>query len=211
MIRNAFLETASEARALITTHDVQRLWNEPSALRGLTVGALAAHLGRAISTVEFYVHVALPDSPRVAVTADAYYVAVQLTRDIDDELNTSIRERSIEAAIEGHAAVVAEVDRSLASVTDALADEPSNRNVMVIFDIVMTLDEYLVTRLVELATHIDDLAFSVGRATPVLSEVTRDCVLGALFMIARRRHGDVEVLRALTRAERSSGGVFPVL
>ena len=144
---------------------------------------------------------------RVLITAHD----VQLTRDIDDELNTSIRERSIEAALGGHAAVVTEVDRSLAAMTGALAAQPSNRNVMVIFDIVMTLDEYLVTRMVELATHIDDLAFSVGRATPVLSEVTRDCVLGALFAIARRRHGDVEVLRALTRAERSSGGVFPVL
>ena len=210
MIRSAFLETAREALALIASRDVQRMWDAPSALSGLSVGALAAHLSRAVSTVEFYIAVALPEPLPLLVSADQYYVDVKLTRDLDDELNTAIRNRSVEAAGAGHSAVVAEMEASIATVAEFLVAAPADRVVVVIFDIAMVLDEYLVTRMVELVTHIDDLATSVRRPCPELPDVTRACVLGCLFAIARRRYGDIELLRALTRAERARPDVFPV-
>jgi hypothetical protein len=68
----------------------------------------------------------------------------------------------------------------------------------------MTLDEYLRTRVVELVIHGDDLASSVGLAFgPVASDLATTAI-STLVEVARVRHGDMAVLRALTRRERDS-------
>jgi hypothetical protein len=55
----------------------------------------------------------------------------------------------------------------------------------------------------ELTVHMDDLAVSVGLATPELPDAVFDPVLMLLARLAVRRHGQAAVLRALARAERS--------
>ena len=212
MLRDAFLETANEALELLRSRDVERAWDQPSALRELTVGALGAHLGRAILTVEFYLAVEIPTLTPRLVTADEYFdTGTKLSRDISDELNIVIRARSIEAAARGHETVVTELATSLQHVDAALQTLPADHVIIVIHDLAMLLDEYLVTRMVELVVHIDDLSVSVGRDTPDMSPVTSACALGCLFATARRRHGDIDVMRALARTERLSEPVFPVL
>jgi hypothetical protein len=74
----------------------------------------------------------------------------------------------------------------------------------------MHLDDYLVTRTIELAVHLDDLAVSIGVDTPSLDPRAIDLVTACLVKIARIRHGDVEVLRAMARRERVAQAVFPV-
>jgi hypothetical protein len=66
----------------------------------------------------------------------------------------------------------------------------------------MLVAEYLRTRLVEFAVHVDDLAVSVGVPTPDLGSAADDEAIDVLVGIARIRHGDVAVLRALARRER---------
>ena len=67
----------------------------------------------------------------------------------------------------------------------------------------LRLDDLLITRMMELAVHSDDLAVSVGTATPALRQSAVDTVIDLLSRLAVRRHGPTAVLRALSRAERS--------
>ncbi len=71
----------------------------------------------------------------------------------------------------------------------------------------MTLDRYLDTRLVELAVHVDDLAVSLGVATPELDDAATRRAVAVCAELARQRHGAVAVLRALARHERANGSV----
>jgi hypothetical protein len=86
---------------------------------------------------------------------------------------------------------------------ERLAQEPMQRRVAVLHrpGEEMLLDEYLRTRCVELAVHIEDLALSVGsdvRAPERAVTVAVEVLIGA----ARQRHGDREVLHGLARRER---------
>ena len=62
----------------------------------------------------------------------------------------------------------------------------------------------------ELVVHADDLAVSVGATAPAVSEAAAVAAIDALVTTARAAHGDIAVLRALARRERSSDDVFPV-
>ena len=73
-----------------------------------------------------------------------------------------------------------------------------------------TLEEYLRTRVVELAVHGDDLAVSVGLRYEV-PPVAADVVLGVCLELARARSGDLAVLRAFVRRERADADVLRVL
>ena len=75
----------------------------------------------------------------------------------------------------------------------------------------MTVDEYLRTRVVELVVHADDLAASVGVAPMAPRPETGKIAIDALVDVARIRHGDLAVLRALARRERDPVGALRVL
>jgi hypothetical protein len=67
----------------------------------------------------------------------------------------------------------------------------------------LMLDDLLITRMLEIAVHGDDLAHSTGLPTPALSADVADTVVVLLSRLAARRHGTTAVLRALSRAERA--------
>jgi hypothetical protein len=67
----------------------------------------------------------------------------------------------------------------------------------------LALDDFLITRMMEIAVHSDDLALSVGVVTPALPSAVLDPVLSLLSGLAVRRHGPTAVLRALSRSERA--------
>jgi hypothetical protein len=71
----------------------------------------------------------------------------------------------------------------------------------------LTLDDFLTTRTMELAVHMDDLAVSVGLAAPGLPDDAFDPVLMLLSRLAARRHGQAALLRALARAERAPAAI----
>ena len=68
-------------------------------------------------------------------------------------------------------------------------------------------DDFLVTRLMEIMVHSDDLAASVGLATPEFPRPVVEAVLGLLASVAVDRHGQTAVLRALSRPHRAPGSV----
>jgi hypothetical protein len=65
---------------------------------------------------------------------------------------------------------------------------------------------YLATRVVELIVHTDDLACSVGVAS-VPPRRALSTALDALVDGSRSVHGDLALLRALSRPERAPGSI----
>jgi hypothetical protein len=69
---------------------------------------------------------------------------------------------------------------------------------------ILSTECYVATRVVELVVHADDLACSVGlEATP--PQAALDVSVSTMVEAARSVHGDLAVLRALTRRERTVG------
>jgi len=75
--------------------------------------------------------------------------------------------------------------------------------------VVVRLGDYLPTRVLELVVHGDDLATSVGIDAP-LPESAATVTIDVMLDIARAVHGDLAVVRALSRRERADTAVFPV-
>lgn len=207
-IRALFLDSLDRTRPLLSSNELVEWWERPSVLAQLSVAGLAGHLVRAAVSVERYLADDAPTGEPIG--PDDYYHQLQLSSDPDDETNRAIRDRGLDAAAGGAAALLERFDGSVAMLRDRFAGEPADRQIRVVGGLVMTLDGYLVTRLVELVVHADDLAQSLGVATPELSPeahaAVRDCLVG----VARLRHGDLGVLRALARRERDTDDALRV-
>lgn len=61
----------------------------------------------------------------------------------------------------------------------------------------------LLTRLVELVVHADDLAVTLRVPTPEFGDRVEDLVVTTLARMARGRRGTLPLLRALARRERA--------
>jgi hypothetical protein len=209
-VRAAFLDTAEVACSVLALPEVARRWDEPSALRLLSVRGLAGHLLRGAGSVDVYLD--RPEPGGEPITAAAYYArALPEAEDVTSPIHTAIRDRGEEQAAEGPELVAAAAARACGRLRERLAHEPAGRRVSVYQGIVIRLDEYLLTRLVELALHIDDLCVSVGVPTPELPEAGRAAAIGTLVEVARLRHGDTAVLNALARRERDTGAALRVM
>ena len=208
-IRNTFLATSRLALDFVRSERIGQRWDGPSALREFTLRGLVGHLYRATGSVEAYLGRGEPSGPPIT-TASYYHQAVDVP-DIDSALHRAVRQRGEEAAAEGHAALVGGWSEMLERLVDRMEREPEARLVEVFKGLVLTLDDYLVTRVVELVVHVDDIAASIDLPAPVLPEEAYDAAIGCLVEVARLRHGDVAVVRALTRRERDAVEALRVL
>jgi hypothetical protein len=179
-------------------------FDEPSALAELSVRGLCGHLLRAMTTAETYLDQPPPGDGAEPLSAAGYYVSV-LTEDtdLDSDFNRAIRQRAMESAPERAVDFTLEWGETAARLISRLEQEAGDRRVQVFGGHLLRLDDYLVTRLVELLIHADDLAVSLGETAPELPGAA-DVVIGTLVEVARLRHGDSAVIRALTRRERDT-------
>ncbi|HEV2757418.1 MAG TPA: maleylpyruvate isomerase N-terminal domain-containing protein [Actinomycetota bacterium] len=205
----AFLDAARVAADLIAAPEVERAWDGPSALREFTVRGLSGHLLRATTSVEAYLNRREPEGE--PVSAAEYYVQAVGEPDVDSELHRAVRQRGEEQAAGGYESVRDEAHRMIDRLEARLDAEPPDRKVEAFKGIVLRLDDYLVTRLIELVVHIDDLAVSVGLPVPALPPEATWPAIDALVETARLKHGDTAVLRALARRERDEVGALRVL
>ena len=208
-IRVAFMDCATCATDLLERREVAQIWNQPSALAEFSVAGLAGHLLRGVSTVEIYLDAPEPDG--IPQNAPAYYHGLAITSDIASRLNREVRVKGEEAAEMG-AHALGEAARALSErLGIRLADERLDRRLQVRDGIVISLDDYLRTRIVELTIHCDDLAHSIGLANaPEPSALAGTSAIDTLVELARMRHGDLAVLRALARRERDDIGALRV-
>jgi hypothetical protein len=208
MVKDAYLSTAAAVGRLLRSPELAQRWDSPSALAEFSVRGLAGHLARAVFTTDAYLSAEVP--PGATMTDAADYVARALgagTADLATPLNTSIRDRGEEDAAGGPADLADRYDDALSRVAARIADLREEHPVFTGGRLVLPLRECLVTRLIELVVHADDLAVSLGVTTPDVDPEAADLVLTALVRISRRRHGTLPVLRALSRSERSTGPI----
>lgn len=211
-IRAAFMDAVGALEPLFDSAELAERWAEPSVLREWQVAGVAGHLLRCLEAVLRYLDAPSPGKTEHLTSAADYYTEVLPAGiDLDDPVHVSIRTRGIERADVGALAIGTRVRELGPLLRDRLAAEPADRQLRVVNDLAMTLDDYLITRIVEVTVHGDDLAASLALETPRFSDATLELAISTLVATARQRHGDVAVLRALTRRERDEPEALRVL
>jgi uncharacterized protein (TIGR03083 family) len=197
-----FLAAAQTMVEALANPTIAQRWEEPSALEGYTIGGLAAHTARSIRTVLIYLDGPAPDDPGIT-PADYFLHGLKDEDPLRSELHRGIRQRATDAAAAGPTTLVEAAGSDLSALAERLAATP-DRTVEVFGGAAMALSDYLVTRLVELVVHLDDLAHSIGSDLPAPPDAAIDLTLATLFEIAVARNGTTLMMRALARVERIS-------
>ena len=206
-VRGLVVEAVEAAAELMSRPVVGERWDEPSALDGMTVGSLSAHLVRAAGATLAYLDrtdpATTPDDE--LLTPITYFHAA-----VDSPIHEQIKDVSSSEAEIGHDAMAAKCRGVADEMVERFAEEPPDRLVGALGGRMLTLDDFCRTRMIEVLLHLDDLAVSVGEQRPETDPEGAAIVTDITMGIARHLHGDWGVLYALTRGERSPGGVFPV-
>ena len=205
----AFADASGAAAQLLAQPEVAERWQHDSALALFGVAALAGHLLRGMTVVESYLEGPEPDGE--AVSAPEYFHVLGLSSDVTTSANEAIRARGADVAAHGPTHIASDAAAAAARLPALLGALPPDRRLRVIGGVVITLDQYLCTRVVELVVHGDDLATSVGLVVPELASTTTAVAIDTLVGVARLRHGDISVLRALARRERDTDAALRVL
>ena len=205
-LTDAVLGSARVVRDLALSDAVRDRWTDESACAGMTVGGLAHHLtGQYDVMVEL-----LPNPPgRDPIPVlEHYRRAPWANTGLDSEVNVSIREGSDEKAAGGPDELARHVEAALAALPDALAAVDDDTPVHIPWQgWSLRADELVVTRLMEMVVHADDLAASVDRPTPAVPDQAVRVVLDLLARVSVDRHGQAAVVRALSRPQRAPESV----
>ncbi len=205
----SYLVAAQSAVTLLADHAVARRWDEPSALPQMSVGALAVHLGSEVLLVrQALTDPAVRADERPIPLLEHYTRSAWVGADLDDDVNVSIRENARSLAGAGHRATLDGVQVALDEVARLLAEEVEPQAVrMPGWDWALSFEDFLVTRMMEITVHSDDLAVSVDVEPPALPVSVLEPVLSLLVGVAVLRHGQAAVVRALSRAERAPASI----
>jgi hypothetical protein len=203
--RDALARSADAVAGLVTSPEVERAWQEESALPGLTVGGLARHLVSQVETATEFLRIQpVPPHAPVVSLAELYERTDWFAAAVDAGENTSIRDDFNEMAEAGHAEAVRSLEASRADLPPALAAAGPTTYVPW-QDCCLATDDFLVVRLMEVVVHADDLAASVGSGAVTFDDDVLHPALALLALLGARRHGQTAAVRALSRAERATG------
>jgi uncharacterized protein (TIGR03083 family) len=207
-LADAFLVAAGSAADLLADPAVAESWDKPSALAEFSVRGLAGHLAQQVLNAPAVLTGEVPDNVS-PLSLEQHYGQVRWRgADINNETNSGIRSGGEARAQAGPAALVADVRAAIERLQALLPDVDGARTVFLSWSgSALTADDFLITRMMEIAVHSDDLAVSVGVATPTLPVRVMHPVYDLLFVLALRRHGNTAVLRALSRAERAPASI----
>lgn len=190
---------------LVERPEIAAAWDDESSCAGMSVGALARHLVvQPLRVIEVLTGPAADAEP---ITVDEHYArAAWIQQDLDGPANVGVRTRSEEEAAVGPEALAAEARDVLGRLDDVLAAAPE---VVALpwTGAALATDDFLVTRLMEVVVHSDDLASSVGLPTPQFDAATLVPVVRLLSDLALRRHGQDALVRTLSRPQRAPGTI----
>jgi hypothetical protein len=206
-IDDAFLTSARVAAALLTSDEVRVRWDAESACAGMTVGGLAFHLAfQAGSAVRL---MSGPPSDASPIRVEEHYRrAAWVNTGLDEEANVGIRTSANDEAGVGFDELCAKVAVDLDSLPGVLAATSTADPVLIPWQgWALTAHDFLVTRLMEMLVHSDDLAASLDVPTPQFPDEAVRLVLGLLTSVAVERHGQTALVRALSRPQRAPGSV----
>ncbi len=217
-----FLLAAGYAGEILAWPEIGTAWDSPSALARMTVGAVAGHLYLALRAVDKH----LDETPepssgdsatgdpetgakpgvspaRNAATAPPHqqWPRIERPEDLDRPDSLRVRVDGDHVAAWGWEAVRSAYTNRMEKLEGRLRG--SLPSTVRFGAAVMDFGDYLVTRIVELLVHADDLAASVGLPPPGPPPDSVSLAIEVLTEGARSIYGDLEVLRAFTRPERS--------
>lgn len=201
-IRATYLRAAEHVVQVISQPTIGERWHQPSALEQMSIGDLTAHLCRSIQLVAAFLDADEPDAGD-PITPQAYFGDIAGLDDVESTVNAGIRDRARQDGSGGYTATVDAARRTLDALAARLSHEPVERRVTAFAGRPMLLDDFLRTRLVEFAVHLDDLAASLGDDIAAPPEALAETLV-LLLGVAQHRHGDLAVLRAMTRRERDT-------
>lgn len=201
--REIFVEAAEAALPVIEHELVAKRWDEPSALPLMSVGGLATHLaGQVVTAHAAFASPAAASRDTPLPVLEHYARSAWVEEGLDGESNVGIRTGAEHTAEEGRDAVVERLERALSSLRGWSGDTPPVVR-MPWWEWSLSTDDFLLTRMMEVVVHCDDLAVSVDVPTPEFPRSVIRPVLTLLTTLAVSRHGQPAVLRALTRRERA--------
>lgn len=203
-----FLAAADAAADLIGSDEAAARWSNPSALPGFTIGGLAAHLGSQVQSARRALTSPRPGpgavlTPLLGHYAQATWIGVPL----DAPVNKEIRALGEERAKAGPAEYAQATREARKDVAEVLTSEGFEESTVIAMPWIegraMTAADMLITRLMELLVHGDDLAVSLGVMTPAYPATAFETVTDLLVRVSATRNGALPVLRALSRSERA--------
>jgi uncharacterized protein (TIGR03083 family) len=205
-VREAFLVAGHSAAALLRLPQVEQCWARPSALAEFSVSGLCGHLANQVINASAVLDREPLDEAPIPLLQH-YFKGSWMGAPIGDDVNVQIRATGEQVAGDGPADLAARLEQHLESLRRKLPREPEDRIVPVGGRWNLRLDDYLVTRMMELAVHSDDVAVSVGVDPPPLPPTVLDPVLDLLTRLSLHKHGQAAMLRALTRKERAPADI----
>ena len=205
--RDVFLSAARLAADLARSPEVAARWTEESACAGMTVGGLAIHLVSQLANAGRVLEAGPSDQEPVPLQHH-YDHSAWVGNGPEHEANVAIRTGSDEQAAGGPQVVQDLAEEWLARLPVVLDKVPSGQSVLLPWaGWSLAAHDLLVTREMEMMVHADDLAASVGLPTPEFPDDVVASVLALLTSIAVRRHGQVALVRALSRPQRAQGSI----
>jgi hypothetical protein len=204
-VQPAFAAAVRVAADLTRHPEVERRWSDESACAGMTVGALARHL-----VSQWFNAVRLlraPDGTEPITVWQHYERAAWAHTSLDDDANVSIMAGSEALAAEGAGAMRRLVDELGPELEAVLAADRTAPVLIPWQGWSLTVDDFLLTRMMEVVVHSDDLAASVEVETPTFPPEVVTPVVALLSGIAVRRHGATGVVRALSRPQRAPASI----
>lgn len=197
-----FPVAASIALELISGPAVATRWEQPSALAKMSVGALACHLGR--QTVRAAELLGRENELPTLPSADEHYARAAWVRSSSPDDPVNDRSQDDADAALGPAALIERAETALGEVQRLLSAGEAGDVVPIPWQgWSLRRDDFLLTRLLEIVVHTDDLALSIDEPTPEFPEAVFAPVRDLLVRLAVRRHGQSAVVGTLARGERS--------
>ncbi len=204
-LRGPFADAVVVATDLVLRPEVTDGWEQESACADMSVGALARHV-----VSQWFNAVQLMRAPPGVdpIPAGEHYArAAWVTGGHDDESNAEIRRGSEDLAAEGAEGMRTLLQELGPDLADVLGSDRTGPVLIPWQGWSLSEDDFLLTRLMEIVVHSDDLAASVGLPTPEFGDDAIEPVLGLLTGIAVRRHGQTALVRALSRPQRAPASV----
>jgi Mycothiol maleylpyruvate isomerase N-terminal domain len=193
-----FFEGAATIVGAIADPAVEAAWDQPSVLEEQLVSSLAGHLARSgIWVVAEYLRGGAATGPPDYASAAEYFAAVAVGA--GPEAKKSVRDRGAAVAALGRDEILGRCHEELGWLEAELGRLPAGQLIAAIAGKVMTVPDYLATRVVEQAVHLDDLARSVGRGPWPLSRKHQALAISIGTEIASDVHGPEATIRALYR------------
>ncbi|MFY1620901.1 maleylpyruvate isomerase N-terminal domain-containing protein [Micromonospora sp. WMMD736] len=196
-----FLDAAATALALLRNPILAERWSSPSALPDFSTGGLARHLANQVTqTVTF---LAAPPGGSAVSVLEHFTGNAWVTSGVDSADNIDIRRRSEQTAAATNPRELADaVDAALTDLGAMVTAQPPDR-IVDLGNWGLKVDDFLLTRVMELVVHTDDLAVSLGLPTPPMPQTATEATIQLLCRLAAWRHGSLNVIRALARQERA--------